>query len=77
MLARGNGGDDVIENVLPLCGSGTTGHHGELENEDVFTRKLVGRWIVKHRPDIVEYVLGKLGDGPGRDWFRRRLYADI
>lgn len=27
-LTRGNGGPDTLENLMALCGSGTTGHHG-------------------------------------------------
>ncbi len=31
ILPRSQGGDDVIVNLAPLCGSGTTGCHGLLE----------------------------------------------
>ena len=31
IVPRGNGGDDVPANFLWVCGSGTTGCHGEIE----------------------------------------------
>ncbi len=31
---RGQGGDDVVVNLAPCCGSGTTGCHGLLEAHD-------------------------------------------
>jgi hypothetical protein len=30
LVPRGQRGDDVDENIIPLCGSGTTGCHGAL-----------------------------------------------
>lgn len=75
VLARGQGGDDVAANIVPLCGSGTTGCHGLIENEDVKARRMLGRWIKKHRPDTIAYVREKLGKQAGDDWLRRRLYA--
>lgn len=77
VLSRGQGGDDVPANILPLCGSGTTGCHGLLENEDEKTRRMVGRWVKKHRPDTIVYVKGKLGDVAGRDWLKRRLFLTV
>lgn len=77
ILARGAPyfGDDVLSNILPLCGSGTTGCHGDIENEDMETRKMVGRHIRAERPDIVTYVQEKLGKRKGDDFLRRRFYA--
>ena len=77
VVARGRGGDDVLANILPLCGSGTTGCHGLIENEDVKTRKMIGKWIKLHRPDTIAYVQGKMGREAGDDWLRRRLYLTV
>lgn len=68
-------GDDVIENIVPLCGSGTTGCHGLIENEDAATRKAVGKWISERRPDLIAYVREKLGKRAGDDYLRRHLYV--
>lgn len=76
VLSRGNGGDDVLANIVPMCGSGTTGCHGLVENEDKAACKRLGRWIREHRPDTVLYLTSKLGSSrQADDWLRRRLYA--
>jgi len=36
----------------------------------------IGLKILK-RPDIVDYVSDKLGDGPGREYLRRVYYANV
>lgn len=38
---RGQGGDDVVVNLFPVCGSGTTGCHGLIESHDRVTRARV------------------------------------
>ena len=43
---RGQGGDDVPENLIGLCGSGTTGEHGLIEANDPATRKALGAFIL-------------------------------
>lgn len=79
VLAKGSPyfGDDVLENIVPLCGDGTRGCHGLIENEDRAARRMLGRWLQHHRPDVIRYVLDKLGDDAGRDWMRRRLYLEV
>lgn len=67
-------GDDVDENIVALCGSGSSGCHGLIENEDVTARRQLGEHIAYERPDTMRYVTDKLGEIPGRDWLRRRLY---
>ena len=78
IVPRGQRGDDVPENMLPLCGSGNTGCHGVfdgqsarasypslnvgMERED-FVRTI---WL---RIEEIEYVLGKKGE----DWLRHRF----
>lgn len=32
LVAKGRGGDDIDANLVPLCGSGTTGCHGAFDN---------------------------------------------
>jgi hypothetical protein len=74
---RGQGGDDVEENIVGLCGSGSSGHHGLIEDGDVAARHELGAYIMAERPDIVFYMQGKLGEEAGREWLRKRLYMSI
>jgi hypothetical protein len=77
VIKRSQGGDDVIANIVPACGSGTTGCHGLLEAEDEQTRRALGEYLLGERPDTIAYVLGKLGDVAGADWLRRRLFVEV
>lgn len=74
---RGQGGDDVPENLVGLCGSGTSGHHGMIENGDVPARLELGAYLMAERPDTVYYMIDKLGDEEGREWLRQRLYMRL
>lgn len=57
---RGQGGDDVWENLVPLCGDGTRGCHGGVEaGRDVHCYPL-GLYILKDRPDTLKYLETKL-----------------
>ena len=86
-------GDDVMENLVGICGSGTTGCHGAFHGMPYtvelrsFGRTIdsiridaewVGREIGLHlqreRPDVIEYVLSKLGQEPGR-YHLERFYS--
>jgi hypothetical protein len=79
VLARGGPyfGDDLEENIVALCGSGTTGCHGKLENEDATTRVRLGVHLIRERPDVLEYLDRKLGEVPAREWLSRRLYVAV
>ena len=64
LIARGQGGDDVDDNLVPLCGSGTEGCHGDVEHWRAMARQRLRRLL---RPEEVRYVnrrgveLGKPG----------------
>lgn len=77
VISRKQGGDDVLANIVPLCGSGTTGCHGRIENEEIGARKVLGAHLVENRPDVIEYVREKLGPVQAHDWLRRRLYVSL
>lgn len=72
VLPRSRGGDDVYENLIGLCGSGTTGHHGLVEAYDLDTRNDIGSWLLSERPDIIDYVKRRLGDEEGAAWLERK-----
>lgn len=74
VISRGQGGDDVPANIVALCGSGTTGCHGEIENNNVSARRKLGEHLVLDRTDVIFYVKEKLGDTAGDDWLARRLF---
>lgn len=81
-------GDDVEENIVTLCGTGTSGCHGafhgnpytvqvgnwalDVERRDSeWVRRRVGEHLLGQRWDVIEYVLQRLGDGPGRAFLDR------
>lgn len=75
-------GDDDPDNMISLCGSGTTGCHGA-RHGNPYTDDQGRYWtpyIVRDKiglalePRHVAYVLGKLGDGPGREYLRRHFH---
>lgn len=100
-VGRGATGDDVVENVVGLCGTGTGRCHGAFHGNpyevslvagprfagDSFTRRerrdrewvcrRIGRHLLARRPDVVAYVLAKLGDEPGRAFLLRVYYLEV
>ncbi len=74
---RGQGGDDVPENLVALEGTGTTGLHGRVTENDHCALSLLGDHILLNRPDVIFYVQDKLGEEAGRDWLRRKLFISL
>lgn len=71
VLRRGQGGDDVWENLVALCGDGTSGCHGGVEGSVDAVCHALGRYIVCERHDTVAYLARKLG---GREAAAEWLY---
>lgn len=82
VLGKGQGGDDVEENLVPLCGSGSARCHGALHGtpyvdedgrrwtaQDV--RRGIGAHVRGRRPDVRVYLTGKLGADRARDHLDR------
>ena len=67
--------DDVPANLQWLCGSGTTGHHGLITEEDEVARRLLGQHVVRRRPDFLIYLGAKAGAGKAQAWLLRRLFV--
>ena len=80
-------GDDVIENIISLCGSGTTGCHGaehgnpytdehgkRWTTEDV--RRAIGRHLLAERPDVIFYVLSRCGIAAGQYFLWEHYYIE-
>ena len=72
ILPKGQLGDDVWENLVPLCGDGTTGCHGGVEGALDSVCRALGRYVVRHRPDTMRYLRQKLGSAEARSEFLRR-----
>lgn len=78
VLARGapHFGDDVAENIVALCGSGTTGCHGAVENAEEWARAALGAYLVAWRPDTLEYLSRRIGAGYAAEWLKRHLHVE-
>jgi hypothetical protein len=69
-------GDDVRANLVTLCGSGTTGHHGDVEQHLGDARRALGLHILAERPDTIDYLSGKLGSQDrALAWLERNLLS--
>lgn len=81
LLGKGQRGDDVVENLIPLCGSGSEGCHGALHGNpySVMLRGTVERrdaaWVrlrigTNLRMPEWQYLVGKLGGEPACEHVR-------
>lgn len=68
----GVAGDDVWENLVPLCGSGTTGCHGNVEAGRDSACRALGLYVLKERPDTIAYLTRKLRSKEACGEFLRR-----
>lgn len=59
LVPRSQGGDDVPDNLVPLCGSGTMGCHGKVEARDLYA---CHRLRVNLTLAEFDYMLTKKGD---------------
>jgi hypothetical protein len=70
--------DDVRQNLVMVCGSGTTLCHGELEAHDDDAVAALGSVIVTSRPDIIEHMIWRLNGPAAADaYLRRYLHASL
>jgi hypothetical protein len=74
VIPRSAAGDDVIENLVMLCGSGTTGCHGMVEAGDAEARAQLGVYLYQHRLDTLNYIREKLGLYESNAWLERHLF---
>lgn len=64
LVGKDLGGDDVVENLAELQGSGTSGCHGLVQTLD---RKACSDLRRRLTPEQEEYIVGR----KGRDWLER------
>jgi HNH endonuclease len=72
ILPRGQGGDDVWENLAPLCGSGTHGCHGGVEAGLDSASRALGLYVLRERQDTVDYLIARLGSTQAASEFLRQ-----
>lgn len=73
VIAKSLGGEDVPENLVPVCGDGTTGDHGLLEAHDPETCQVFLAAVRRFDPEAYRYAL--VGLGPDR--LARRYHVRI
>jgi hypothetical protein len=69
LVPRSLGGDDVEDNLIPLCGDGTTGCHGKLENHPRGWERIAH--AVRH--SLTPAELGYVLDTKGMEFLERYL----
>ena len=74
VVSRARGGDDITDNLVLLCGSGTTGCHGEFHAGVSEVAKKIGEALT---PAHILYVRTRLGDVPGRMFLRREYLLEV
>lgn len=66
--------DDIIGNLVMLCGHGTAGCHGLIEARDTTTRWQLAFYLRESRPDTMEYLDWRF-PVEGADAWLRRVYG--
>lgn len=67
VVLRSQGGDDVRGNLLTIH----DGLHEAYHRAEPHARFLIGTHIRDHRPDILDYLRTKLGEGAATEWLTR------
>lgn len=70
LIPRSQGGDDVPGNIVPLCGDGTRGCHGDITGNLKWVRVTLRSHL---QQDELEYIRAKKGD----EWLERRYPAKM
>lgn len=62
VVPRSRGGDDAAVNLVPLCGDGTRGHHGDVEARTGLTSRWLAEAVQQYEPAVYAYAVEKLGE---------------
>lgn len=62
LVPRSLGGDDVPDNILPLCGHGTAGCHGKIEDHSNGWRETAARIRSSLTPAELNYAIATKGE---------------
>lgn len=86
IIFKSQGGDDLVENVAPLCTDCHILFHRMVGEEFELVARPIGKWFTE---DTLVYVMRKKGVGPGQYYLRdkyfrgtparvvRKVYAEI
>ena len=74
---RSQGGDDVVANLVALCGDGVSGCHGDVEHHRNEARARLADHLCRKRPDVLAYLDDKLGVRPALDFLVRRYGVTV
>ncbi len=72
VLPKGRGGDDLYANLIPLCGSGTTGCHGAWHGSPYVIQLARGTARIAPEGMAVADVPATLQERRDRDWVSER-----
>jgi hypothetical protein len=85
LIGKGQRGDDVEANLIPLCGSGSHGCHGALHGNP-YTDTTGKRWTARDvrlaiglgiRPDEYAYLLCELGSETTAEFLATRYFVEV
>lgn len=76
VLYGADGRHDDERNFLALCGDGVSGCHGGAHHADPAVLRGIGEAIAA-RPDIIAFLMQRLGADRGVDYLRRRYYLEV
>lgn len=62
IVPRSQGGDDLKENLVAVCGDGTSGHHGLLEAHDGETSRAFAAALQRYDGAAYAYAIETLGE---------------
>lgn len=65
--------DDVMSNLVMLCGDGVRGCHGLVEAQDGPTLQRLVKYILAVRSDTVFYLREQLGKEAADEWIEYRM----
>lgn len=75
MLPRGERGDDILANMLLLCGSGTSGCHGAWHGNPYVAQK--GHWVLDVERRDRAWVGQRIGEHIRRERLDTILYLTL
>lgn len=73
IVSKSLGGDDSADNAAPLCGTGTTGHHGLVEAHDEDTCRAFAAALQQFDDSAYANAVEQLGE----DGFLKRYKVDL
>lgn len=68
---------DLWQNLVFVCGTGTTGCHGLLTINNEEARRRLGEHLLLVRHDVIAWIVLRAGEDGARDWLRRRLFVSV